>query len=60
MSMKERLLIHKRIEESNRSKYRLWHRFEEAKRYLGFYPSTEADLIMFEHNGYDDGIFMYR
>lgn len=60
MTMKDRLIIHQQIEKENQRKFELWKRYEYAKECLGFYPQSELDLRMFECNGYDDSIYMYR
>ena len=60
MSMKERLEIHRQIERENERKLKLWKRFNYAEGCLGFRPSSVFELEMYESNGYDDAIFMYR
>ena len=60
MTIKEKLEVHRQIEDENRRKLELWKRFEYAKQCLGFYPNDESELQMFECNGYDDGIYAYR
>lgn len=60
MTMKERLAIHKQIVKENERKLDLWKRYEFAKKCLGFYPHDEVELLLYECNGYDDGILMYR
>ncbi len=59
MTMKEKLQMHKQIEESNQRKFNLWKRYEYAEKCLGFRPHDETELQMYETNGYDDGILMY-
>ena len=59
MTMKEKLEVHRQIEAENERKLNLWKRFEYAKKCLGFRPSSEAELRMYECNGYDDGILAY-
>lgn len=58
MSIKEKLEMHRKIEEENRKKLQLWKRLNYAEMCLGFRPS-EFELEMYECNGYDNGILMY-
>lgn len=59
MSMKEKLAIHRQIEEENKRKLELWKRYNYAEKCLGFRPHSEWELKMYESNGYDDSILMY-
>ena len=60
MTMKEKLLVHRKIEAENESKLNLWKRFEHAKKCLGFYPDSVTELWMFEQNGYDESVLSFR
>lgn len=60
MTIKERLEVHRQIEAENKRKLKLWKRFNYAEKCLGFRPSSIIELEMYECNGYDDSILMYR
>lgn len=60
MTMKQKLETHRSIEAENRQAVALHSRYEYAKERLGFYPASESELMMFECNGFDDVVYMYR